>query len=126
MRACDTLYAYASSNQNSPFDIAQVQAGWWPHEAAPRAHVEFRPEYALYRLPQPFRGRVFGALHDGQFEIRRVSIRGVRHGLSRRRRYGEAAGLFDAGDVNIEPLAWQELPSISECRASWRGVSTVR
>lgn len=66
-------------------------------------------------LPEPCGGRVGGRALDGELEVAGneggavVGGRFVWCGARGRGRDGEAAGLGDVGDVDVEPLAWEEL-----------------
>lgn len=47
----DVLDAYSAGDEDGALDRLDVNAGWWPDEAAAHAHFDLLPLYVLYRLP---------------------------------------------------------------------------
>jgi hypothetical protein len=83
--------------------------------------MDLLPLYLLCRSPKPRCGWVVRALLHRQFEVRTVIVRCTCNRLARRRGYSEAARFLDARNVNVEPLAWEELPQSADVERRRRG-----
>lgn len=110
----------------------------WPDKAAADAHAKLRGEDQGGGLPEPLGDDVVRGLLHSELEVGtqegvscgcvcgggggRVLVGGgsrsvvskLQEGLGRRRGDGEATGLVDAGDVDVEPLAGKELICVQE------------
>jgi hypothetical protein len=109
LRCRHLLYAYAARDEDGALDLAHLHVRGRPHKASSYADMYLLLQYLFGWLPQPCSRRVLRALLNGQLKIWDIVICGTCRCLLRSGGDGEAAGFFYAGDVNVEPLAREEL-----------------
>lgn len=108
------LYSHSTSDEDGALDRRVVYVGRWPDKTASDSDLDLLPYYVLGRLPQPRCRWIARAVLHSELEIRFVLWIGSRSSLTGCGGQGEASGFFDAGNVDVEPLAWLELrPSVT-------------